>query len=233
MHVESPTITFEFLLVSNESSAQEAVHEALSAVGGTVESATSIEAARDLITTHKVDGVILDVDIKSALDLISRMRHSKNARAFAFVCVNNDAEEAVALKGGANALLAKPLSVESVSATVRSFKSIMASERRRYQRHDVTLPVVIGLSENTYQGIIENISQGGMAVRLPCLLPEASVLEFSFELDGGIAIEGNAHLRWSNPHGLAGMEFRSLPPQSREGLTSWLREKASAPIVND
>lgn len=233
MHVESPTITFKFLLVSNESSAQEAVHEALSAVGGTVESATSIEAARDLITSHRVDGVILDVDIKSALDLISRMRHSKNARAFAFVCVRNDAEEAVALKGGANALLGKPLTVDSVSATVRSFKSIMASERRRYQRHDVTLPVVIALSENTYQGIIENISQGGMAVRLPCLLPESSVVEFSFELGNGVAIEGNAQLRWANPHGLVGMEFRSLPPQSREWLTSWLREKASAPIVND
>ena len=233
MHVDSPTITFEFLLVSNESSAQEAVHEALGAVGGKVESATSVEAARALITTHKVDGVILDVDIKSALDLISRMRHSKNARAFAFVCVKNDAEEAVALKGGANALLTKPLNVESVSATVRSFKSIMASERRRYQRHDVTLPVVIGLAENTYQGIIENISQGGMAVRLPCLLPESSVVEFSFELETGAAIEGNAQLRWANPHGLIGMEFRSLPPQSRDGLTSWLREKASAPMVND
>ena len=245
MHVESPTINFEFLLVSNESSAQEAVHEALSAVGGTVESATSIEAARDLVTTHKVDGVILDVDIKSALDQAGHARRvgrrergrpsirRSTIRELPGGSGHRDAEEAVALKGGANALLTKPLSIESVSATVRSFKSIMASERRRYQRHDVTLPVVVGLSENTYQGIIENISQGGMAVRLPCLLPEASVLEFSFELDGGIAIEGNAHLRWSNPHGLAGMEFRSLPPQSRNGLMSWLRDKAAAAVTTE
>ena len=233
MPVESPAGTLEFLLVGSEPFTVSAVEAALSEVGASVECAPSLEAARDLVANRKVDGVILDVDIKSALDLIARMRHSKNARAFAFVCVKNDAEEAVALKGGANALLTKPLSVDAIAAKIGSFKSIIASERRRYRRHDVTLPVVITLAEIAYPGIVENISQGGIAVRLPCLLPPSSTVEFSFDLDTGVSIEGSAQLRWASQDGLSGMEFRVLPPRCKEELMNWLRAQAAAQVNSD
>lgn len=233
MPVETPAVTLEFLLAASESFTVNAVQAALKEVGASVERAPSIGAARDLVTSRKVDGVILDVDIKTALDLIARMRRSKNARAFAFVCVKNDAEEAVALKGGANALLSKPLNVEAIAAKIGSFKSIIASERRRYRRHDVTLPVVITLSEIAYPGIVENISQGGMAVRLPCLLPASSTVEFSFDLETGTSIEGSAQLRWASQDGLSGMEFRVLPPRCKEELMNWLREQAAAQVTAD
>lgn len=233
MHVETPAETLEFLLVSSESVTVSAVQTALKEIGAHVACAPTVENARELITTCKVDGVILDVDIKSALDLIARMRQSKNARAFAFVCVKNDAEEAVALKGGATALLTKPLTVKAIFAKIGSFKSIIASERRRYRRHDVTLPVVITLGEIGYPGIVENISQGGMAVRLPCLLPGSSIVEFSFDLESGTTVEGGAQLRWANRDGLVGMEFRTIPLKSKDDLMSWLREQASAALTRD
>lgn len=223
MPADTFAVTLEFLLVSSESSTQDAVQAALKNVGGAVECRTSPDAGRDYVKSHKIDSVILDVDLQSALEVIAQMRQSKNARAFAFVCVNNEAESAVALKCGANALLIKPLSVESISSTVGSFRSIMASERRRYQRHDVTLPIVIGFNENTYQGIVENISQGGMAVRLPCLLPTSSLVEFSFDLESGAIIEGSAQVRWANNVVVVGMEFRSLPATSRDELAKWMK----------
>ena len=230
MLVDAPPTTLEFLLVSTEAFTVSAVQSALKEVGATGEYVQSLDAARDLVTSRKVDGVILDVDIKRALDLIARMRRTKNARAFAFVCVKNDAEEAVALKGGANALLSKPLEVDAVSAKIAAFKAIIASERRRYQRHDVTLPVVVTLGEIAYPGIVENISQGGMAVRLPCLLPASSTAEFSLDLESGISIEGSAKLKWATQDGLSGMEFRVLPPRCKDDLMTWLREKAASQI---
>lgn len=233
MPVDIPAGTLEFLLVGSEPVTVSAVEAALSEVGASIECAPSLAAARDLVANRKVDGVILDVDIKSALDLIARMRHSKNARAFAFVCVKNDAEEAVALKGGANALLTKPLSVDAIAAKIGSFKSIIASERRRYRRHDVTLPVVITLAEIAYPGIVENISQGGIAVRLPCLLPTSSTVEFSFDLETGISIEGSAQLRWASQDGLSGMEFRVLPPRCKDELMNWLRAQAAAHVNSE
>jgi response regulator RpfG family c-di-GMP phosphodiesterase len=229
MPLDRTAVTLEFLLVSDESFTVNAVEAGLQEVGGRLQCTLSPDAAGELITTRKVDGVILDTDIKHALDLIARMRRSKNARAFAFVCVRNDAEEAVALKGGATALLTKPLQAQTVADTFKSFKSIMISERRRCQRHDVTLPAVVSLGQNTYQAIVENISQGGMAVRLPCLLADSVMVEFSFELESGAAIEGSAQLKWANRDGLAGMEFQALSAGSKDKLISWLRELTAAP----
>ena len=233
MPAATPAVTLEFLLVSGDASTASTVGAALQEIGAAVECAASVEAARELIVSHKVDGVIFDVDIKAALDLIARMRRSKNARAFAFVCVKNDAEEAVALKGGATALLSKPLSVEAIAAKIGSFKSIIASERRRYRRHDVTLPLVVTLGDVAYPGIIENISQGGLAARLPCLLPNAAVVEFSFDLESGVTIEGSAQLRWANREGLTGVEFRTLPPKSKADFAAWLKQKAAEPSPED
>jgi len=227
MPVAAPAVTLEFLLVSAESSTQNAVQAALKEIG-VIECKTSLDAARDYLQTHKIDSVILDVDIKAALELIGQMRQTKNARAFAFVCVGNEAESAVALQCGATALLTKPLEVKSISSTVNSFRSIIASERRRYQRHDVTVPIVIDFNENTYQGIVENISQGGMAVRLPCLLPSSSLVEFSFDLESGATIDGCAQVRWASGAVVVGMEFRELPVKSKENLTTWLRDLSIA-----
>ncbi|HTM35795.1 MAG TPA: PilZ domain-containing protein [Terriglobales bacterium] len=229
MPIAIPAATLEFLLVSSDSSTAGIVQAALEAVGGEAEHPSTLEAACELIVSRKVDGVILDVDLKTALDLIARMRRTKNARAFAFVCVKSEAEAAIALKGGATAFFAKPLNVKSIARKISSFKSIILTERRRYQRFEVTLPVVITLGDIGYPGLIENISQGGIAVRLPCLLPSASFVDFSFDLDSGATIEGCAQLRWASPDGLTGMEFRIFPPKSKDDLMAWLRQKASAP----
>jgi CheY-like chemotaxis protein len=222
MPTDECAVQLHFLLVSNESTTRDLTQSALKKIGGKLECAASTGAACDLIKSRKVDAVILDVEITSALDLVGQMRRSKNARAFAFVCVNNDAEEAVALKGGANALLKKPLTADGICSSVSSFRPIIASERRRGQRHNVTLPVVITFNQGTYPGIVENISQGGMAVRLPCLLPESSIVKFSFNLESGIEIEGSAQLRWANKFGVTGMEFRTLAPANKDGLLTWL-----------
>ena len=228
MPADRSALKLKFLLVSKQSTTRDLAQSALNEIGGNLECTASTEAACDLIKTRKVDGVIFDVDIKSALELVGQMRRSKNARAFAFVCVNNDAEEAVALKAGANALLKKPLSADGICSSVSSFRSIIASERRRGLRHNVTLPVVVTFNENTYPGIVENISQGGMAVRLPCLLPESSLVTFSFNLESGIEIEGSAQLRWSNKFGVAGMEFRALAPPKKDGLLAWLSNQGAS-----
>ena len=229
----TPATTLEFLLVSSDRSTAGIIQSAMDQVGGTAECPPSLEAARELIVSRKVDGVILDVDLTTVLDLIIRMRWSKNARAFAFVCMKNDAEAAAALKGGATAFFTKPLTVESIATKISSFKSLILTERRRYQRFNVTLPVAITLGEIEYSGLVENISQGGFAVRLPCLLPSDSLVEFSFDLDACTTIQGCAQLKWVGCDGLAGMEFRALPQNSKDALMAWLRDQGSASLVAD
>lgn len=223
MPSDTVTSPLEFLLVSNERATRQIIEDASDGVSANLKCAEPVEVASDLIKARKLDAVILDVPIKFALEVLGKMRHTKNSRAFSFVCVKNDAEEAVALKAGANALLRKPLNLKTVSASVRSFQAIIASERRRYKRHGMTAPVTITCNGSTYPGMLENISQGGMAVHLPCLLPESASVEFSFELGPATVIEGKAQLRWTNKQGMTGLEFQNLDPKSRSELIAWLR----------
>lgn len=220
-------VALDFLLVSMKDVTVEAAQAAFKHIGGTLDCENSIAAARGYVKTQKLDGIIVDLDLKPALDLIAEMRRGKNARAFAFVCVSNEAEAAVALKQGANALLNRPVSAEAISAQVSSFRSILISERRRYQRHDVTLPVVVTLKDHLYQGIIENISQGGMAVRLPCVLPNASAVEFSFEVESGVSIAGHAQVRWANQEGLVGVEFQAFIDGRKYEFLAWLKNRSA------
>lgn len=227
MPTDAVALPLEFLLISSEPDTRQIVEHASSAISAHLDCAEPVEQASDLIKTRKIDALILDVPIKSALEVLDKMRRTKNSRAFKFVCVRNEAEEAVALKAGANALLRKPLDPNSVSASVRSFQAIIISERRHYKRHAITAPVIIDCDGSTYPGILENISEGGMAVNLPCLLPESSIVKFSFELDSGIVIEGKAQLRWVNKHGRAGLEFRDIGSQSQSELVAWLRNRST------
>lgn len=221
MSADTSAARLDFLLVSTDRSTPEAAQAALKTMARSLQCVDSVAAGREFVRTQKIDSVVIDLEIKTALKFIAEIRKGKNARAFAFVCVSNDAESAVALRGGANALLTRPLSVEAMAATIGSFRSIIASEHRRYFRHAVTIPAVITLGEHSYQGIVENISQGGLAIRLPCLLPEASIVDFSFDLETG-AIEGSAQLKWENTESLAGMAFRKLVPKSKQQLMTWL-----------
>ena len=81
MPVDTPAGALEFLLVSSEAFTVNAVGAALKDIGAVASYTRCTEEATRLIATEKVDGVILDVGIKSALDLIAGMRKSKNARA--------------------------------------------------------------------------------------------------------------------------------------------------------
>lgn len=230
MSADTSVVPLNFLLVSKEEATRNAAQQAFAKLQGTIECVTSVAAASNYIKAQRIDGVILDIGVRASLEFITQLRKTRNARAFAFICVRNDAESAVALKGGANALLTVPVSSEAVFSIVSSFRSIMESERRRYHRHKVILPVVITLGGHTYQAIVENISQGGMAVRLPCLLPDSALVEFSFELDSGVTITGNARLKWENGESLAGMAFHRLAGGCKHQLIEWLTTLSDASL---
>jgi hypothetical protein len=63
------------------------------------------------------------------------------------------------------------------------------------------------------------------------LLPDSSLVEFSFDLESGTSIEGCCQLRWARRDGLMGMEFRVLPPKSKDDLMAWLREQSATLLV--
>ena len=226
MPVASTPLTLEFLLVSNDHSTLRTVKTALDGVGSNFSCSTTVEAARFHASRHRLDGIILDVNVNSAVELISSIRQgSANRRAFIFVCAEAAAAPA-ALKGGANVLLQKPLTAESIAADIGTFKNIMACERRRYFRHHVTIPVTVTLDKVNQSAMIDNLSEGGIAILLRSPFERSTLIDFSFELPFGPRISGRAQVMWTNSEGVMGVEFRLLHGKSREQLSTWLTKRA-------
>jgi DNA-binding response OmpR family regulator len=228
MTVATTPITLEFLLVSKDHSTLKTVKAAMHGLGSNLNCSTTPDAALFYMSRHRLDGVILDLDVSSAVSLIASIRQGMaNRRAFIFVCVENGLDPATALKGGANVLLHKPLDLKTITSNIIAFQGIMASERRRYFRHHVTIPVSLTANGAVHRVMIENLSEGGMAVNvLRSPVERSSLIEFSFELPFGPRVNGRAQIMWVNQAGLTGLEFRLLHGQSKDHLVTWLKKRA-------
>jgi response regulator RpfG family c-di-GMP phosphodiesterase len=223
----SAAVTLQFLLVSEDHSTLKKVQAALDALGSSMNCSTSAGAARLYLSSHRVNGIILDIPLPSAAELIAAIRQAgTNRRAFIFVCIGEGQMPSEALKGGANVLLHKPLDPDLITLSIKPFYSIMDAERRRYFRFQVTIPVT--LTRNTYsqRAMVENLSDGGMAVSARVPLERSELAEFSFELPFGPQVAGQAQVMWTNDKGIMGLEFRLLHEHSREHLSDWLKNKS-------
>jgi ActR/RegA family two-component response regulator len=188
---------------------------------------TSSGAARVYLSSHRVDGIIIDLPLDSAVDLIAAIRQSgANRRAFVFVCLESAGASADALKGGANVLLQKPLDPGAVASAVKTFQGIMESEQRRYFRYHVTIPVTLVTDSVTQRAMMDNLSEGGMALSMKTSPEPSAMVDFSFELPFGPRVAGQAQVMWKNQAGVMGLEFRLLHDQSRDHLVGWLKNKA-------
>ncbi len=221
-------IALEFLLVSADSSTLKTVKSAVSELGSNLNCSTTAQAAGLYLTSHRLDGAILDLDVRAAGDLIAAIRRGGSSRrAFIFVCVKPGEDTAAVLKLGANAVLLKPLAPETIAANIRSFQPTMAAERRRYFRHQVTIPVSLTVQGVEHSAMIDNLSQGGMAALLAKPFDLSLPVGFSFELPFGPRIYGNAQAAWANDQqGLMGFEFRTLHGESGEQLADWLTQRS-------
>lgn len=226
MPVDSTSLTLEFLLVSKDHSVLKTVKQALHGIKANLSCSTSGGAARLHLSRHRLDAVIMDLDVAPAADLITFIRQSSpNRRALIFVCTDPSTAPA-ALKGGANVLLNRPLTAESIAANVHTFRNIMVCERRRYFRHQVTILISLTANGISHSAMIDNLSEGGAAIMLRNPFPRSTMIDFSFELPFGPRISGSAQVMWTNQQGIMGVEFRLLHDDGGEHLSKWLSSRA-------
>lgn len=225
MDKSADAVPLEFLLVSSDHKTLKIVQTAINQLRANLGCTTTTDAARNYLGSHKVDGVILDIADDSALDLIAAIRHGTNHRAFIFACVGEKASTTEGLKIGANVVLRKPLSQEAILSNIRTFKGIILAERRRFFRHTVTLPISLVVDNNESGGMVEDISEAGMAIRLSRSLAVATAVGFSFNLPFGPRIQGHAKVAWSNRDGLTGLEYLFMEDEGKQKLQSWLSSR--------
>src|SRR5882762_10979708 len=226
----TPLLPLEFALVSSDYAAVTAISRGVKKYGAKSSLSPGGDSARNSLRRRKVDGVFVDMEAPGALQLIMDIRKgTSNSKVVIFACVSSSKESTATLGAGANFLLLKPLTPESVALHITSAKDLMERERRRYYRHPVNLPVLLRDAGGDQRARMANLSEGGMAVRPAKELKHSSMIDFEFEVPFA-TVSGRGQVAWTSKAGMAGILIHSFHERGREYLEAWLtaREQLSA-----
>ncbi len=148
------------------------------------------------------------------------------------VALLHDASQIRSILGaGAHFILTKPVTREQAQNTLRAATALLKRERRQSSRVAVQAAISIQVEDgNPIEGILLDLSTGGMDVLAAKPLPSATVVRVSFELpDGGTAIEAEAEVAWSSANGQIGLRFLDMDAKMREQWPSgWLPARHDA-----
>lgn len=220
---------FEFLLVSTDYQTLTVVTQSTKQFGSNLGFAPTIELAHDYMERRRVDGIFVDMDIPGAQELIHAVREgAANKSTVVFACMPSGTVSPIVPVSGANIIMQRPLSEESVVSHIVAARDMMSRERRRYFRHPISVPVFLTADKKEQRGMLTDISEGGMAARLLTTVRCPSVVEFSFELSPGEEISGKGLVAWANNQGMIGVKFQFLRGNGTDVLRAWINQRQSA-----
>src|ERR1035437_9457401 len=79
---------------------------------------------------------------------------------------------------------------------------------------------------STLEGILLDLSTGGVDVLAAKPLPSGTMVRVSFQLPDGAGIEGDAEVAWSIANGQTGMRFLDMDAKMRDELCQWLSDRS-------
>ncbi|MBI1740134.1 MAG: PilZ domain-containing protein [Acidobacteriales bacterium] len=217
------------LLVSKDDLAAETLTQVLANFGVAVDRSSAADVAVARLEEEYFDQIIVDFDDPGTASLVlesNRRQVSPEQRKPAVtVALLRDASQIRAILGaGAHFILVKPLTYDQAQATLRAATALLKRERRQSFRIPVQAAVSIRTEEvPNLEGILLDLSSGGMDVLAAKPLPSAALARFSFELpDGNVQVEGDAEIAWSSANGQTGLRFLDMDVRMREQLNEWL-----------
>jgi c-di-GMP-binding flagellar brake protein YcgR len=182
------------------------------------------------LTRRRFEGIIVDCEAEGAAQVLRSARSAPcNRQAVAVAIV----EPAVGLREvfglGAHFVLYKPVATERAKSSFRAARALMKSERRRNIRVNVEIPVTLQdpvLGDSMKVTTID-VSEGGMAVRLPKRRRPSGRWQISFQLPGTQrSLEVPAEFAWEGAREQAGLRFLEAPLHITQQLRDWLKQNS-------
>jgi DNA-binding response OmpR family regulator len=220
------------LLVSKDDLTAETLIQVLAQSGVAVDRSNAPDVAVARLAEERFDQVIVDFDDPEAASLVleaCRRLCGPDRHPPVTVALLQDASQIRSILGaGAHFILTKPVAPEHAQKTLRAATALLKRERRQSLRVAVQAAVSIRTDDNnTVEGIMLDLSTGGMDVLAAKPLPSAAMVRVSFELpDGGTGIEGDAEVAWSTGNGQTGLRFLDMDAKMREQMSDWLAARS-------
>ncbi|MGD0790194.1 MAG: PilZ domain-containing protein [Terriglobales bacterium] len=220
------------LLVSKDDLTAETLIQVLAQFGVAVARSNAADVAVTRLAEERFDQVIVDFDDPEAASLLlegCRRLVGPDRHPPVTIALLHDASQIRSILGaGAHFILTKPITREQAQNTLRAATSLLKRERRQSLRVAVQAAVSIRIDEsNTVEGILLDLSTGGMDVLAAKPLPSQATVGVSFALpDGGAGIEGDAEVAWSTANGQTGLRFLDMDEKMREEMGAWLAARS-------
>ena len=215
------------LLVSKDDLTAETLIQVLAQFGVAVDRSNAADVALTRLAEERFDQVIVDFDDPEAasmlLEACRRIAGPDRKPPVTIALLRDGSQIRSILGAGAHFILTKPIAHEQAQNTLRAATAMLKRERRQSFRVAVQAAVSIRIDDNnTVEGILLDLSAGGMDVLAAKPLPSAALLRVSFELPGGAGIEGDAEVAWSTANGQTGLRFCDMNEKMREEMGEWL-----------
>jgi c-di-GMP-binding flagellar brake protein YcgR len=215
------------LLVSKDDLAAETMVQVMAQFGVAVARSNMADVAVTRLAEERFDQVVVDFDDPEAATAVlenCRQVAGADRNPLVTVALLRDASQIRSILGaGTHFIVIKPIAREQAEKTLRAATALLKRERRRSLRVSVQAAALIRLEdENRVEGILLDLSTGGMDVLGAKPLLFGSKVNVLFELPDGKSIQADAEVAWSTANGQSGLRFLEMEPAMRADIADWL-----------
>lgn len=216
------------LLVSVDSDAVQHFTQVLPQLSLASDVCRSASEAIHLLHRRKYDAVIVDLHLgkQAGMVLDEACISASNRTAVTFAISSNGTELDSVLRRQTAFVFERPLSTQSIHATLKPAYGLILRERRRYFRCPLAIPVLIrrrGMDDVHCYSV--NISEGGMALStfVPFKLADCVQVEFTLPGHQMPIVAASAICWWKSGH--LGVHFVTVSDEQKSQLQNWLAGK--------
>jgi hypothetical protein len=215
------------LLFCREQRAISVISESLRPLAIRLETCDQALSALRILKRQKFEAVIVDLQLGEQAQLFRQQLQASPSNRTS-VTFSITPEWNLDAKLDSTFVLHRPLTVESVSPTMKAAFGMVIRERRRYFRCPVVAPAVVYAHLDDQKGVMcqtVNLSEGGVAINFRTERPKtAEGIQFSLP---GCRREFFVKTRicWQYPSGVIGLEFKWFPITHKAELQDWLARK--------
>ena len=233
-------MTLQALLVSKDDLAADTLTQVLANFGVAVHHSSAAEVAISRLEEEHFDQIIVDFDDPEAAALVLEANRRKAAAkqtnpAVTVALLRAASQIRTILGAGAHFILIKPIIHEQALSTLRAATALLKRERRQSFRVPMQAPISLRTDDASHiEGILLDVSSGGIDVLAAKPLPAAALAHFSFDLpEVNVQLEGDAEVAWSSPNGQTGLRFLDMDVQMREELNDWLTSHSGEALPDE
>lgn len=215
-------VVLEILFVPRRAETMSLVRRAAESMDMNLRICTDPEEVQTLVFCHRFDGFIVEHDERTEM-FLRALRQSPSSRGA--IAIDLHGEEVTlqqVFAMGANFEIVQPMTFERIKRTLNLAFGLMMLGRRRYYRHPVQVPVQVSADNRYFDGLICNVSETGIGVRVSAGALKPGSIRCTFDIPESaetIRVEGT--VIWADQSGQAGCRISQIS-QGQGAYMEWI-----------